>query len=264
VVKQVLFGNPAYRVTAIPGEFHDPDARHYDELEWVVDGVWMSTPPADIDREAWTRISDNRTVSITKRIECFHLSMVDNSPQWKSGSKLYNREHVRNGSPFGRVGRETQAVMNLPDDNILTGAGKSGTNLAASSHGHAKRLQWLKRQSFLMRTDSISLQRNVFDEWEWVIGLTRLNCTDSEARAKRKGPVLPYKEPDPEEDYDEIPQAQVANTREGGDEECMGAVAGGGPPEHIEEHIAEGSSAVGVSEEGDGDFNMPDVWEDED
>ena len=258
VLKQVLFNNPAYRVVSIPGEAKDPEERSVAKWQWVVDGVWVSPAPVNICKDLWTRISEAATVTHVIPVTEFRKMVAGSPLAWKIGAEYCDREYGRNGSPFGRVGRETKVVWNLPNDDTLTGFSKNG-------HGQIKRKNWLKKQSFTMKTKTIALRKGDAGGWEWVIGLARQSCNDDEARKKRSGPVLPYKPPSPREAFNVgnrvSAQAQVENDGEGGDAECLGAGSGGEPRGHAEGYFAEGDTPVVLPEEGSGHSPLRDVWE---
>lgn len=262
VLKQVLYNSPAYRVSAIPGQWHDPDARHYSEWDWVVDGTWMTHGPFEASEEVWELLSTRRTMTVSEGITAFRNVEVGGQVKWKSASSLFDLDFVRNGSPFGRVGRKTQVVQKLPSDNFLS-------DNHGGAYGYVKRFQWLKNNSILVSTDTIAIRKTPSGGWEWVVGLTKLSRSDNDerlpaaAQAMEHGLTMKTHE-DGDEKSTSIAQASMGDNREGGNPECMGTSAGGESSVDTEGNLPEGGSPVGIQEEGDDPDNMQDVREVED
>ncbi len=174
ILKQVLFNRPAYRVrSAIP--YSDETASG-----WVVDGVWLASPPVNVSVDEYNSIIDNDTVTLARPIGVFRFN--SNRATWSERQVDVEREYVRNGSPFGRRGRINSVIHGLPPSEIL-----SRENWTEGEK--AKRDTWIRNNSIPVETNSVSMRMGdgEYDgSWCWSISVKKKDKEQKYDKAVRR------------------------------------------------------------------------------
>ena len=291
ILKQVLFNRPAYRVrSAIP--FSDEPA-----TGWLVDGAWLASPPVHVSVDEYNSIIDNDTVTLARPIGAFRFN--SNRATWSERQVDVKREYVRNGSPFGRLGRINSVIHGLPPSEILS---REHWNEGQ----RAKRDGWIRNNAIPVETNSVSMRMGDEEHagsWFWSISVKKQDKERKYVKAVRRtneawvevqrenidsdegGDALEVrrlqvlqtflgipqvKQDDPERT---VQQMQDLQEREGGLGEGQGQAGGAGnriqaegkegePGEILLQEQGENASVPGDKEwkAGEADF-LPDVWE---
>lgn len=171
IMKQVLFGRPAYRVRSVlPLSDEKPSG-------WVVDGVWLANPPVNVSVDEYNSIIDNDMFTLTRPISAFRFHKQ--AGMWVDRKVEVNREYVRNGSPFGRLGRTNRVIHGLLPEEIF-----SREHWTESDK--LKRDRWIKRNAIAVTTNSVSMRMGDGEyagSWCWSISVEKQDKERKYAKA---------------------------------------------------------------------------------